>query len=150
MMLVIVCAFYFVLAVQSAPRGTHSSILPEKQCLLERDYLNLTGVHNEVQGKGVSTPERAEPIGSYLMCVWKKRHIVDDMLKINSANIADYFYDTYFTMNLSQNEKEEIKVALKVCENERADKEYELGIKIKDCMFSVAESLEFLKRKSEG
>ncbi|KAF5305148.1 hypothetical protein FQA39_LY09410 [Lamprigera yunnana] len=149
-MLVIPCVFFLVLGVQSIPRDYHSSLVPEKECLVEKNYLDLTGVYNEVHGKGVSAPERAEPIGDYLMCVWRKRHIVDDMLKINSVNIAYYFYDIYFKTNLSQNEREEIKVALKICENERADKEYELGIKIKDCMFSVAESLEFLKRKPEA
>ncbi|KAK4883996.1 hypothetical protein RN001_000267 [Aquatica leii] len=146
MILSLCCILFLTIGVQSAPRNYHSSLGPENECLTER-HLKMKDVYTDVHREGTLIPENAERIGNYLMCVWKKRQIVDTDLHVHSENIARYFYDIYFKLKLTELEKEEIKDAVKVCEEEHAIEEYMLGLNLKDCMFKVAGTLEFLKRK---
>ncbi|KAF5280364.1 hypothetical protein FQR65_LT03173 [Abscondita terminalis] len=140
------CAVLLVIGVQSAPRNYHSSLVPENECLQEKN-LKMDSLYSEVHRDGILNIENAQKIGDYLMCVWRKRQIVDANLKIDSQYIARYFYDIYFKLNLSEIEKTKIQDALEVCEEEHADEEYMLGLNIKDCMFRVSKGLEFLRRK---
>ncbi|KAF5305150.1 hypothetical protein FQA39_LY09412 [Lamprigera yunnana] len=129
----------FVIGARAKPG--HPSLKPEEECL-EQLGLKMADVLPYVHV--ITDPSDPEGIGEFLACTWKKRNMLDDNHNISGENIAIYVLDIYASLNLTEDQIQQVKDEMNKCESLTAEQESTLGVLIKNCIIEETSKLEFL------
>ncbi|KAF5305152.1 hypothetical protein FQA39_LY09414 [Lamprigera yunnana] len=137
----ILLCLVIVLVIETRARPSHPSLKPEEECLEQlglqmRDVLPYVHIITDL-----SSPEI---INEFFACAWKKRNMLSDNHNINGENIAIYVLDIYASLNLNEDQKQQVISEMNKCGSLTAEHESTLGLLIKNCIIEGINNLEFL------
>ncbi|KAK4883997.1 hypothetical protein RN001_000268 [Aquatica leii] len=138
-MLQITCIL-FVIVVSIQAQG-HGSLEIEMQCLEE---LNMTMGQVLPYIHTITDPKDKEGVGEFLACAWKEHGIIDENGHVSGENVAKYIIDIYSSLNLTNEQEDQIREESKQCEKLKAKELSTLAVKVKNCILITVDNLSFL------
>ncbi|KAK4883998.1 hypothetical protein RN001_000269 [Aquatica leii] len=128
--------------VEIQARPMHGKSGPEIVCL-EEEHVTMEQVMPFVHK--ITDPKDTEHVGPYLACVWKKRNVITETGSVSGKYLAEYLLGIYESLNLTEEQQNEVRNESLTCEELVEDKLSTLAIKVKNCMITVRDNLNFLK-----